>query len=209
MASTSNPPKSPGRQRSYDPVQTRKAIIKASLKLFKRNGYFSTAVKDIANEAGVTKGAFYHHFETKEDILLLIHQDYLDYQLEAIRVVIESGGRTKDRLVGIISCILEALGKYHESVTIFFQERRFLSGPKFEEVRQKREKLEDSFHALIEEGIANGEFRPDLDVPVTCLALIGMCAWSYQWYSPRGRLKLDLVSRIFANLALEGVANHN
>lgn len=207
MVAKPNPPKSPGRQRSYDPVQTRKAIIKAALKLFKRNGYYATAVKDIADEAGVTKGAFYHHFETKEDVLLLIHQDYLDYQLQAIRSVLASGGTAKDRLAGVISCILEALGKYHENVAIFFQERRFLSGPKFDDVRLKRAEMEDSFRALIEEGVANGEFRKDLDIPVTCLALIGMCAWSYQWYSPRGRLKLDVVSRIFANLALEGVTN--
>lgn len=207
MVAKPNPPKSPGRQRSYDPVQTRKAIIKAALKLFKRNGYYATAVKDIADEAGVTKGAFYHHFETKEDVLLLIHQDYLDYQLEAIRAVLASGGSAKDRLTGIISSILEALGKYHENVAIFFQERRFLNGPKFDDVRLKREQLEDSFRSLVEEGVANGEFRKDLDVPVTCLALIGMCAWSYQWYSPRGRLKPEVVSRIFANLALEGVAS--
>ena len=205
MVAASNPPKAPGRLRSYDPVQTRKAIIKASLKLFKKNGYYATSVKDIANEAGVTKGAFYHHFETKEDTLLLIHEDYLDYQLNAIRAVLASGGTAKDRLVGIIACILEALGKYHESVAIFFQERRFLTGPRFEEVRLKRAEMEDSFRTLMEEGVSNGEFRSDLDVPITCLALIGMCAWSYQWYSPRGRLKLDHVLRIFANLALEGV----
>lgn len=205
MVATPKPPKAPGRQRSYDPAQTRRAIIKASLKLFKKNGYYPTAVKDIADEAGVTKGAFYHHFETKEDVLLLIHQDYLDYQLEAIRQVLDQGGSAKDRLAGIIASILEALGKYHENVAIFFQERRFLSGPKFEDVRVKREQLEDSFRALVEEGVANGEFRKDLDVPVTCLALIGMCAWSYQWYSPRGRLQLDTVSRIFSSLALDGI----
>jgi AcrR family transcriptional regulator len=60
--------------RSYDPGQTRKSIIKAGLKLFKKSGFASTAVKDIAEQAGVTKGAFYHHFETKEDLLLLPDQ---------------------------------------------------------------------------------------------------------------------------------------
>lgn len=204
-----NPPKTAGRQRSYDPVQTRKAIIKAALKLFKRNGYNGTAVKDITDEAGVTKGAFYHHFESKEDVLLLIHEDYLEYQMKAINDVLASGGTAKSRLTGIISSILEGLGKYHENVAIFFQERRFLTGPKFDDVRHKRAELEDSFRALVEEGVANGEFRKDLDVPITCLALVGMCAWAYQWYSPRGRLKLDVVSRIFASLALDGVSNHS
>lgn len=194
-----------GRLRAYDPVQTRKSIIKAGLKLFKKNGFYSTAVKDIADEAGVTKGAFYHHFETKEDLLVLIHEDYLDYQIEATRKAVESGGTAAARLCAVIASILEALEKYHENVAIFFQERRFLTGPKFETVRRRRESMEDAFRGLLEEGVANGEFREDLDIPVTSLALIGMCAWSYQWYSPRGRLKMDAVARIFSSLALEGV----
>jgi len=191
--------------RSYDPGQTRKSIIKAGLKLFKKSGFASTAVKDIAEQAGVTKGAFYHHFETKEDLLLLIQEDYLDYQIAALDKVMASGGTATERLTAVITSTLEALEKYHENVAIFFQERRFLTGAKFESVRQRRQVLEDQFRTLLDAGVASGEFRRDLDVPVTCLALIGMCAWSYQWYSPRGRLKLDDVARIFSTLALRGM----
>jgi AcrR family transcriptional regulator len=194
------------RQRSYDPVQTKQSIIRAGLKLFKRDGFSATAVKDIADEAGVTKGAFYHHFETKEDLLLLIHDDYLDYQLAAVRAAVARDADPRAQLADVIACILEALEKYHENVTIFFQERRFLTGPKFEGVRERRDALEAEFQSLLKRGVANGHFRRDLDLPIMGLGLIGMCAWSYQWYSPGGRLALPELSRIFAALALDGVA---
>lgn len=194
------------RARSYDPVQTRASIISAGLKLFKRDGFSGTAVKDIADEAGVTKGAFYHHFESKEDLLLLIHNDYLEYQLGVIEAVVAEEGTATEQLTKMIAAILHALEKYHENVTIFFQERRYLSGPKFDNVRRRRNDLEDVFRKLLNRGIEAGEFRRDMDVAITGLGIIGMCAWSYQWYAPKGRLNLDEVARIFASLTLDGVS---
>ncbi len=194
-----------GRTRTYDPAQTRNSIIAAGLKLFKEGGFLGTAVNDIVMEAGVTKGAFYHHFESKEDLLLLIHNDYLEYQLEVIKEVLAVDASPTEQLKTIISVILAAIDKYHENVAIFFQERRYLDGPKFEDVRTRRNELEDVFRNLLEEGARSGEFRADFDVPITGLALIGMCAWTYQWYKPNGRLALPEIARNFTNLALQGV----
>lgn len=194
-----------GRTRSYDPVQTRASIIAAGLKLFKRDGFSATAVKDIADEAGVTKGAFYHHFGSKEDLLLLIHNDYLEYQLGVIEEVVAQDVSPTEQLRNMISAILHALDKYHENVTIFFQERRYLVGPKFDDVRKRRNDLEDVFRKLLTRGIEAGEFRKDMDIAITGLGIIGMCAWSYQWYAPNGRLNLDDVARIFSELTLGGV----
>ncbi|MFL0671431.1 MAG: TetR/AcrR family transcriptional regulator [Erythrobacter sp.] len=194
------------RVRTYDPVQTRASIIEAGLKLFNRDGFSGTAVKDIADEAGVTKGAFYHHFESKEDLLLLIHDDYIEYQLGVIEEIVARDLTPTEQLRTMIDAILHALDKYQANVTIFFQERRYLSGPKFEHIRKRRDELEGVFRKLLVRGIETGEFRSDMDVAITGLGIIGMCAWSYQWYVPEGRLKLDEVARIFSQLVMDGVA---
>lgn len=193
------------RSRSYDPVQTRAMIIAAGLKLFERDGFSGTSVKGIADEAGVTKGAFYHHFESKEDLLLLIHHDYIDYQLSVIETALAEEDTPTEQLRKIITAILHAIEKYHENVTIFFQERRYLSGPKFDEIRERRNDLETVFRSLLKRGVETGEFREDLDVVISGLGIIGMCAWTYQWYVPEGRLKLDDVARIFTDLTLGGI----
>ncbi len=44
----------------------RGAILDAALHLFRVKGYTATTVDDLCDEAGVTKGAFFHHFRTKE-----------------------------------------------------------------------------------------------------------------------------------------------
>jgi len=56
--------------RNKYPEETRQKIIETSLQLFVEKGYDETTVLDIvANLGGMTRGAFYHHFKSKEDIL--------------------------------------------------------------------------------------------------------------------------------------------
>ena len=47
---------------------TRGAIIRAGIDLFGRNGFAATTVDQLAEQAGVAKGAVYHHYSTKEAI---------------------------------------------------------------------------------------------------------------------------------------------
>jgi TetR/AcrR family transcriptional repressor of nem operon len=48
------------------PTSARDDLLAAGIELFRRNGYVATTVDDICAQAGVTKGAFFHHFDSKE-----------------------------------------------------------------------------------------------------------------------------------------------
>jgi len=52
-----------------DPEVRRQAIISAGIKLFQRDGFDSVRVDDILEQVGLSKGGFYHHFKSREDIL--------------------------------------------------------------------------------------------------------------------------------------------
>lgn len=191
--------------RTYNPEKTRASIIRAGIKLFSSSGYHGTSVGDIAKAAKITKGAFYHHFQTKEELLILIHQQYTDYQIDAVRAVIANNDSPEQQLRELIRCIVEAVRRYRPNVRIFFQERRYLTRKYLAQADEQRDVLEDAFQSVIENGIASGDFRQDLDARVVCLGIIGMCAWTYQWFSDKGRLSADEVADNFAALLLEGL----
>ncbi|MBK9928116.1 MAG: TetR/AcrR family transcriptional regulator [Anaerolineales bacterium] len=65
--------------------ETRTKILDAAIKLFSNNGYNKASVDDICAEAGISKGAFYHHFKSKQELFLAI----LDGWLKAIDNAIE------------------------------------------------------------------------------------------------------------------------
>jgi AcrR family transcriptional regulator len=66
--------------------ETRSRIMEASVNLFSDRGFNAASVDDICDEAGISKGAFYHHFESKQALFLAL----LDGWLKAIDSAIEA-----------------------------------------------------------------------------------------------------------------------
>jgi TetR/AcrR family transcriptional repressor of nem operon len=50
--------------------ESKTRMLEATLKLVRAKGYYATRVEDICDEAGLTKGSFFHHFKSKEDLAL-------------------------------------------------------------------------------------------------------------------------------------------
>ena len=58
--------------------RSRAQILDTALKLFAHRGYGATSVRDIAEEAGLSKGNVYHHFPDKESIFRALLDRYFD-----------------------------------------------------------------------------------------------------------------------------------
>ncbi len=79
----------PMQQRS---AETRSKIISSAIKLFSTRGFNAASVDDICKDAEISKGAFYHHFESKQALFLAL----LDGWLQTIDNAIEL---SKDKTV--------------------------------------------------------------------------------------------------------------
>ena len=64
-----------------EPTNTREAIMRATFQALIRHGYAGISIQRIADEAGLSKGSFYNHYENKDDLLLA----FLDFMLEQFR----------------------------------------------------------------------------------------------------------------------------
>ena len=74
---------------------TRQTIIDAAVDLFSEVGYANTEIHDILKRAGITKGAFYNHFPTKEAV--------------AAAIIAEADLRTDDVILGVMSSAASTL----------------------------------------------------------------------------------------------------
>jgi AcrR family transcriptional regulator len=59
-------------------LETKARILKAAQDLFSRSGYESASVADICAAAGISKGAFYHHFPSKQAVFMSLLDDWLN-----------------------------------------------------------------------------------------------------------------------------------
>ena len=67
------------------PAEKRQAqLIGAAIEVFNRKGYNGATTEDIAREAGVTKGAIYFHFKSKEDIFMAVVRETAGRQMQGI-----------------------------------------------------------------------------------------------------------------------------
>ncbi|QIK86257.1 TetR/AcrR family transcriptional regulator [Erysipelothrix sp. HDW6B] len=87
----------------YDSEQTVQDIINVSIKLFSEKGYEKTSIQDIVNGLnGLTRGAIYHHFNSKDDILVaVIHEIVMnsDYFNQFLNV---EGRTAKEQLQALV-----------------------------------------------------------------------------------------------------------
>jgi AcrR family transcriptional regulator len=62
-------------------ADTRRTLVDAARRLFARGGYAGTSLDQVCKQAGVTKGALYHHFRNKEDlfaaVLAVVEEDFV------------------------------------------------------------------------------------------------------------------------------------
>lgn len=82
---------------------TQKNIIRMAEKLFFSQGYAQTSVDDICKAAGVTKGAFYHHFKNKDSVYRMLFIHRLDEYLEQ-HYVLSDTPTAHERFLKLAQC---------------------------------------------------------------------------------------------------------
>ena len=76
--------------RHYDAKMTKDMIITAAEKLFIEKGFDKVSIQDIANETNLSKGAIYHHYKSKDDIIKQFIERHGDMQRKMLRDIINS-----------------------------------------------------------------------------------------------------------------------
>ena len=77
---------------------TREKLISAAMLLMLRQGYSATGIDSICGEAGVSKGAFYHSFRSKEDLAVAALESFYRRGLESLRTIDVSDAPAVERL---------------------------------------------------------------------------------------------------------------
>jgi AcrR family transcriptional regulator len=178
-------------------------------RLFAEKGYSATTTREISRALGVTNGTFYHHFETKEDLLVQICEESMTHILDAAATAVA------DVLPGASPLApLEALIRSHTVTMLSDQplhmtgltELRALSAANRERVTARR----DAYAALVREQIeacqGGGALRRDLSASILTLLLLNTLNWTVFWYDAEGALTPEELADSIIKLFLNGAA---
>lgn len=77
---------------------TKRRLLKAALRIFARDGFEAARIDDIAAEAGHTRGAFYAHFDSKEELFLALVEQQSTRHAKAVRETLEKCETEEERI---------------------------------------------------------------------------------------------------------------
>lgn len=183
----------------------RERIIETSMRLFEANGYHRVTVDQIVKESGTSKGGFYHNFKSKDELLYIIHDQFISYVLEKAQEACQQWETPPERLQAIVKSFVMMIDLYRSQVTIFYQESLFLAPEYFSEIESKRDQYKQIMFSVIQEGIETDDFRPELPVPIVSMAIFGMVNWIYKWYQKTGTYSIEQIADIYADMVLHSI----
>ena len=131
-------------------------LLAAATRLFAEQGYDRTSVQEIVEAAGVTKGALYHYFGSKEDLLHEVYARVLRLQQERLDAFAGADEPVEERLRGAAADVVVTTIENLDDATIFFRSMHHLSPEKNKQVRAERRRYHERFRALVEEGQQSG-----------------------------------------------------
>ena len=147
--------------RKYNPKQTYETILSASTKLFLEKGFDKTSMQDIVEAIGMSKGAIFHHFNSKEEILnAVIQQQSESAEMMLNRWLIDNKKLTaKEKLKGILEINLSEL-RVHSLDGVFSSQ---VQNPQFILANMQHcvNKIAPIFAKIMREGIKEGSITTE------------------------------------------------
>ncbi|HLE66695.1 MAG TPA: TetR/AcrR family transcriptional regulator [Burkholderiales bacterium] len=175
-------------------------ILAAAAKVFARRGYHGASTQDIADVLGIRQASLYYYFESKEAALEAVCAAGVeDYAVRALRI--ERGpGSASEKVARLVFQHLAPMAERLEFTQAFLRERRFLPDPARRRIRAFERRYERIIQRVIEDGIASGEFRADLDSRMATLALLGLGNSAATWYGREPGATLERITSNYVDL---------
>jgi TetR/AcrR family transcriptional regulator, cholesterol catabolism regulator len=162
-------------------------LAEAAIDLFYARGAMATSVREITGACGLTPGALYNHFASKEHLLFVLIRDiHLQVDRAMALAVAEAGPDPVDQLSAIVRFLVAHTAEYKKQSRVANREFTVLTGTRRQEIRTIRQALRDRPAAILLDGASRGVFSlaGGDDQPSAMLVagtIINMCVHISEW----------------------------
>jgi AcrR family transcriptional regulator len=187
-------------------VNRRDELLELAATMMAERGLRATTVRDIADAAGILSGSLYHHFSSKEEMVDEVMRVFLDWLFARYQKIVDTESNPLERFKGLFMVSFEAIEHRHAQVVIYQDEAKRLSAqPRFAYVEDRNREQRKMWVDVLNQGIADGYFSPDLDVDLVYRFIRDTTWVSVRWYSPGGPLTAEQVGRQYLAIVLGGI----
>jgi len=175
-----------------------------SAALFYRQGAAATSIRDIAKACGLTPGALYKHFASKDDLLFTIVEHghrALEERIEA-ELAFAPGGAAEQLAAFVRAYVLGHL-VHPQLAQVVRREYLHLSEDRYRSTVQQRRRTREQLGRLLATGQREGRFDLVGPTPTSvALMILDMCSRTSVWFDPTRTQRPELVAERYVRAAL-------
>src|SRR4030081_2738407 len=173
----------------YD--QKLELILRAAARIFAEKSYHSTSMRDISRSTGVSLAGLYHYCKSKEELLFLIQDHCFGRVLERLEERIKAVDDPFEKLRIFVDNHLSFFAANMAEMKVLSHEAESLAGDLHDHVSTKKDKYTKLARRILKDLQQSEPVSPQVDLTVATYALFGMMNWIYNWYDPKGKLKVS------------------
>ncbi len=187
-------------------TDSRHEILRAAAQLFRERGYDAASMNDLAATLNLSKGALYHHFQSKDEILFHIMEHAMEITEEQVKKPVLALTDPEERLRTCIRLHIHVVLQTRDrEITVMLHENH----PLPEEFRKRINARKKEYVRFVESLIADAQraraAKSRVAPKVAAFALLGMINWIYQWHRPDGSItEAELVDQ-FTQIVCAGI----
>ncbi|MDF2821445.1 MAG: TetR/AcrR family transcriptional regulator [Clostridiales bacterium] len=172
--------------RTIKSFETREKIYDAASKLFKKYGFDHVSVDTIVETAGVSKGSFYVHFDSKSSLIVALSADYvaqIDFDYKNYYESLPSDTLASEKLLLIVQKIADTITNVigYDLIKSTY-EAQISRHVKIDASLGYNRDLYLTINKVINLGIQQGEFKPDISIDaVVNHCVIAIRGLTYEW----------------------------
>jgi AcrR family transcriptional regulator len=155
------------------PIDKRRQILDAAIRVFARQGFHATRVSDIADEAGVAYGLVYHYFKSKDEVLNELFTERWSLLLAAIEEADRGDVTPREKLAAVAAFIVDSYRHDPELMKVIIVEvtraANSFGRTHLPEIRRAYE----SIAKIVADGQQAGVFRRDIDPTFASMSFYG------------------------------------
>ena len=155
------------------PIDKRRNILDAAVRVFARQGFHSTRVSDIADEAGVAYGLVYHYFKSKDEVLNELFTERWSLLLAAIDEADAGTGTPREKLGAVAAFIVDSYRHNPELMKVIIVEVTRAANSFGRTHLPEIRRAYDSITKIVADGQAAGAFRSDIDAAFASMSFYG------------------------------------